>query len=189
MARPPGEAIIDSITQGIPAPTRHNRWLILIAAFKIAQALLFIAIGVGAFRLLHKDIGDLLTRFAEHMRFNPESKLVNFLLARASLLDDRLLRRIGAAVFIYAGLDLIEGIGLYLEKKWAEYMTLIITGSFLPWEVWEIIQRLTWIRAGLLAVNALVFVYLIKMVTERARKHHPKPAEMAKNKTRVDASC
>jgi len=158
-----------------PAPNtrvhpRHNRWLILIAAFKVAQAVLFIAIGVGALRLVGKDLGDLLSRLADHLRFNPESKLVNFVLERAAFLDDRMLRRIGEVGFIYAALDLAEGTGLYLEKIWGEYMTLIITGSFLPLEVYELFRRITGIRSALLVINALVFVYLLKIVTERSRE-------------------
>ena len=148
-------------------PRRHNRWLILIAAFKVGQALLFIAIGVGVLRLLHKDVGDMLARLADHLRFNPESRFVNFILEKSSLVNDRMLRRIGAVVFIYGGLDLIEGTGLYLEKTWAEYLTLVITASFLPWEIFEVMHRLTWIRATLLVVNALVLFYLLKMVFER----------------------
>ena len=159
-----------SPSQTLSRPKHHNRWLILIAAFKVAQALLFVAIGVGALQLLHKDIGDVLARLADHLRFNPESRFVNFILDRASLLDDRLLRRIGEVGFIYAGLDLIEGIGLYLEKAWAEYLTLAITASFLPWEIFEVIRRLTWVRSGLLVVNALVFFYLVKLVAERGRQ-------------------
>ena len=148
---------------------KHNHWLILIAAFKLAQALLFAAFGVGALRLLHKDVADVLTRFAEHMRFNPESRFVNFLLDRASLITDQQLWRIGAVVFIYAGLDMIEGIGLYLEQPWAEYLTLAITASFLPLEVFEVFRRITLIRVSLLVVNALVFLYLLILVTGRQR--------------------
>jgi len=159
----------DSPSQSVSKPQRRNRWLILIAAFKLAQALLFVAIGVGAFRLLHKDVGDLLERMVNHLRFNPESRFVNFILERSSLIDDRMLKRIGAVVFIYAGLDLIEGTGLFLEKAWAEYLTLAITASFLPWEIFEVFRRLTWIRAGLLTANALVLLYLLKLVVERAK--------------------
>jgi uncharacterized membrane protein (DUF2068 family) len=159
----------DSPTKSFSKP-RHNRWLILIAAFKLSQALLFIAVGVGAFRLLHKDIGDLLTHLVEHLRFNPESRFVNFVLEKSSLVTDRLLRRIGEVGFIYAALDLIEGTGLYLEKAWAEYLTLAITASFLPWEIFEVLRKVTWIRAGLLVVNALVFFYLLKIVVERGRE-------------------
>lgn len=160
----------DSQALSLSKPPRRNRWLILIAAFKLAQALLFVSIGVGAFRLLHKDVGDELQRLADHLRFNPESKFVNFILDKASLLDDRLLRRIGAVVFIYASLDLLEGIGLYLEKVWAEYLTIAITASFLPWEIWEVFRRVTLIRVSLLVVNTLVFVYLLKLVTERGKR-------------------
>ena len=157
-----------SPSQTLSKPRRRNRWLILIAAFKLSQALLFIAIGVGALRLLHKDVGDLLARLAEHMRFNTESRFIDFILDKASIIDDRLLRRIGAVVFIYAGIDLIEGTGLFLEKVWAEYLTLVITASFLPWEIFEVLRRVTWFRSGLLVVNALVVFYLLKVVIERA---------------------
>jgi uncharacterized membrane protein (DUF2068 family) len=160
----------DSPSPPLIRPPQHNRWLILIAAFKLSQALVFIAIGVGALRLLHKDVGDLFLKLADHLRFNPESKLINFILEKSSLIDDRVLRRIGAVVFFYAGLDIVEGIGLYLEKTWAEYLTLVITASFLPLEIFEVLRRITWIRSGLLVVNAMVLFYLLKVVTERGRR-------------------
>lgn len=149
---------------------RHNRWLVLIAAFKFAQALLFIAIGVGARRLLHKDIGDVLYALADHLRFDPESRFVNFILEKASLVHDAQLRRIGFVAFCYAGIGIAEGIGLYLEKMWGEFLTLAITASFLPWEIFEVYRRLTWPRISLLAINILVFLYLIKLITDRGRE-------------------
>ena len=141
----------------------------LIAFFKLAQALLFVALGIGALRLLHKDIADMLTRMVDHLRFNPESHFINFLITKAANIDDRMLRRISEVVFAYASLDLLEGIGLYLEKTWAEYLTLAITGSFLPFEIFEVTRRLTWQRVSLLVINALVLLYLLKVVTERMR--------------------
>jgi uncharacterized membrane protein (DUF2068 family) len=164
------EEIIDSATQTSIRKPHHNRWLILIAAFKVAQALLFIAFGVGALRLVHKDVGDALLRLAHHLRFSPESRFVDFILDRASVVTDRMLRRFSVAVFSYAALGMAEGIGLYLEKAWAEYMTLGITASFLPWEIFEEIRKITPMRSGLLVVNLLVFFYLLKVVTERGKR-------------------
>ena len=160
----------DSPTQLDPEDQRHNKWLVLIAVYKFLQALLFIAIGFGAMRLLHKDIDDVLSQVATALRFNPESRLVNFLLDKASLLNDPILRRIGAVAFAYGGVSLAEGIGLYLEKAWGEILTLAITGSFLPWEVFEIFRRLTWVRIALLLVNILVFLYLLKLVAVRRKQ-------------------
>ncbi len=149
---------------------RHNRMLVLIAVYKMLQALLFVAVGVGALHLLHKDIGDVLTQVAAALRFNPESRFVNLVLDEATLLNDPLLKRIGLVAFSYAGVSLAESIGLYLEKAWAEYLTLVITASFLPWEVIEIFRRATWIRFGLLTVNVLVFLYLLRLLTNRRKK-------------------
>ena len=144
----------------------HNKWLVLIAAYKFAQAILFLLIGLGARHLLHKDVGDELGALADHLRFNPESKFINFILDKASLLNDPLFRRIGLVAFSYSALSMAEGIGLYREKAWGEYLTLAITASFLPWEIYEIFLRQTPIRFGLLAVNLMVFLYLLKMVVE-----------------------
>jgi len=151
------------------AHQRHDRWLLLIAFFKFAQAALFILIGFGAHRLLHKDIADQVEHIAHILRFNPESKLINFVLDRASLVNDPLLRRIGFAAFGYSALCIAEGLGLYLEKAWGEILTLAITASFLPWEVFEIFRKITWFRVGLLTINFLVFLYLIKLMVERTR--------------------
>ena len=141
----------------------------MIAAFKLGQALLFIAVGVGALCLLHKDLGDILLRFAYHLRFNPESRFVNFVLDRASIVNDKLLRRFSIALFAYASLGIAEGIGLYLEKAWGEYLTLLITASFLPWEIFEVVHKLNLMRATLLVLNLLVFFYLLKVLVERGK--------------------
>jgi uncharacterized membrane protein (DUF2068 family) len=149
--------------------THHNTWLLLIACFKLLEAALFIALGIGALHLIHVDIDDFLTQLFTILRFNPESHFVNFVLERASILDEHMLRRISAVVFAYASLELVEGIGLYLEKAWAEYLTVLLTASFLPFEAIHMFHRATWPRACLLAINALVLVYLLEHIIERMR--------------------
>ncbi|MGA2558482.1 MAG: DUF2127 domain-containing protein [Terracidiphilus sp.] len=144
--------------------------MLLIAAFKLGQALLFVAVGVTALRLVHQDLPYFLARLAHHLRFGPESRFVDFILERASLVNDKLLRRIGFSLFAYAALGITEGIGLYLEKAWGEYMTLGITASFLPWEFFEAFRRATPMRLGLLVVNIMVFLYLLKVLVERGKQ-------------------
>ncbi len=159
-----------SSTTEIKPRTKHNKWIVLIASYKTLQAILFALIGLGARHMLHKDVGDELAALADHLRFNPESRLVNIVLDRASLLNDPILRRIGILAFAYSAVSYVEGIGLYFEKVWAEYLTLIITASFLPLEIIEIFKRQTWFRFSLLAVNLLVFVYLLQLLAIRARE-------------------
>jgi uncharacterized membrane protein (DUF2068 family) len=148
---------------------RRDPLLLTIAVYKFLHALLFIAIGMGAHRLLHKDLADQIDLLARHLRFNPESRLVTFVLEKASLVNDPVLRRIGLFAYCYAALTMVEGIGLYLEKAWGEYLTLAITASFLPWELFEIFHHITWIRVGLFTINILVCIYLFRIVIDRAR--------------------
>src|SRR6185312_16779073 len=98
---------------------------------------------------------------------------------KASLINDPLLKRIGAAALAYAGLSLAEGIGLFLERAWGEYLTLAITISFLPWEIFEIFHKITWFRFSLLAINILVLFYLAKVVIDQARERRPTKQEAA----------
>ncbi|HUA98036.1 MAG TPA: DUF2127 domain-containing protein [Terracidiphilus sp.] len=164
-----------SLKRSVAARRRHNRLLVLIAVYKLLQAALFIAIGAGARHYLHRDLADDLATLADRLHFNPEWRLVDFILDKASLLNDPMLRRIGFIAFAYAAVGLAEGIGLYLERAWGEFLTLAITASFLPWEVFEIYRRLTWVRLGLLTINVLVLLYLARVVTEgmkERRKAH-----------------
>jgi uncharacterized membrane protein (DUF2068 family) len=158
-----------------PTGQRHNRLLVLIAIYKFFHATVFIAVGIGAHRLLHKDIADQIEILARHLRFNPESRLVNFILEKATMVNGRVLDRISFVAFCYAAVTMVEGIGLYLEKAWGEILTLAITASFLPWEIYEIVRRLTWVRVGLLTINILVFIYLLKLALDRARHRTSKP--------------
>jgi uncharacterized membrane protein (DUF2068 family) len=149
---------------------KHNKVLLLIALYKGALALLFAAVGLGAFRLLHHDLSDVLDSIREALHFSPESRLINFLADRVDLVDDNLLRRIGVLAFSYAAVSLAEGVGLYLEQAWAEILTVLITASFLPWELFEVWRQVTWLRVGLLVLNTLVLLYLLKALAERRKK-------------------
>ena len=154
----------------VPGRWNHRAGLVLIAAYKLFGALLFVSVGVGAMRLLHKDIDDVVWRIVSDLKMNPESRFVNFIFEKAELLNDPLLRRIGLAAFCYAALGVLEAVGLYLEKTWAEFLTLIVTASFLPVEIHELAHRLTWVRSGLLIANLMVLVYLCWMLGEKAAK-------------------
>jgi len=151
----------------IAHPKGRNRWLELIAVYKLLQAALLISVAVGALRLLHKDLADVLSNVAHALHYNPEGRLVSFLIRKADLLNDHRLRQISAFLFGYAALGLLEGLGLMFEKVWAEYFTAIITASFLPLEIYELFHRITWVRIGLFAANLAVLAYLVSHLIRR----------------------
>jgi len=100
---------------------------------------------------------------------NPEGHLVSILLDKASLIDDKRLHEISLFLFSYAALGEIEGIGLMLEKVWAEYFTSLITASFLPIEIFELMHKVTWLRVSLLVLNLAVLAYLVTHLIRRRK--------------------
>ena len=153
--------------QGTYQAHAHDSGLMLIGLFKLAKAIFFFCIGAGAVHLLHKDVGDEVTRLALRLRFDPESRLVALLLQKADLIDAHRLRQISVGTFGYSALALTEGIGLLLEKVWAEYLTLILTVSFLPWELFELFRKPDWFRLSLLIINLAVLAYLVWLLRRK----------------------
>jgi uncharacterized membrane protein (DUF2068 family) len=88
-------------------------------------------------------------------------------MTQVDLIDHHRLREISMATFAYAALALTEGVGLMLEKAWAEYLTLGLTLSFLPWELYELARHTTWFRAGLLLINLIVLAYLLWLLRRK----------------------
>ena len=145
----------------------HDRGLLAIGLFKLAKSILFFCMGVGAIHLLHKDIGDEVTRIATALKFDPESRFVSLLLDKVDLIDAHRLKQISLATFAYSALALTEGVGLLLEKVWAEYLTLVLTASFLPWEVFELARKPSWFRLSLLLINLAVLWYLVWLLRRK----------------------
>lgn len=67
-----------------------------------------------------------------------------------------------AVAIVYAAVEWTEAIGLWLEKRWAEYLTVLATAGFLPFEVRELVDRVTVLRVGALVVNLALLMWLVR---------------------------
>ena len=91
----------------------------MIALFKLVKAALLIAVGVGALKLIHKDVAGAVEHWVELLRLDPNNHYIDTALEKASNLTPDKIKQLGLGSMIYAGLFLTEGIGLWLEKNWA----------------------------------------------------------------------
>jgi uncharacterized membrane protein (DUF2068 family) len=73
----------------------------------------------------------------------------------------RSLYLIGAAIVAYAVLEGVEAIGLWLGKRWAEYLTFVATIVFIPLEVHELTNGISWLKIVALVINVAIAVYLL----------------------------
>ena len=89
------------------------------------------------------------------------------MLERGGYLSPDRLRAIAGGMFFYAGLLGVEGVGLLLGKRWAEYFTVVATVALIPLELYEIARRPTVTRGTVLLVNVIIVAYLIMRVRRR----------------------
>jgi uncharacterized membrane protein (DUF2068 family) len=139
----------------------HDGVIRLIAIFKLLKAALLIALGIGAFKLLHKDVAEVAEHWLAVFRLDPANHLINKGLAKVSNLQPDLIKKLGLGSFVYAGLFLTEGVGLWLLKRWAEWLTVIITSSLVPIEIYEIHRHVTPAKIVAFVINVAIVVYLI----------------------------
>lgn len=155
----------------MPEGKLHGPGLRIIAAFKLLKACSLIALGVGALKLLHRDVAAVVEHWINMFQVDPRNHFINLLLTKLSNFDDRRLKALSVGTFIYAGIFLVEGVGLTLQKRWAEYFTIITTSSLLPIEIYELLKRASIGRSLALVVNLAVVAYLI-FELRRFRKQH-----------------
>lgn len=141
-----------------------SRMLRLIATFKLVKAALLIVVGISALKLIHTDIGSWLTEWVVRFGLDPGGMRVGRFLLKAAELTPNRLKEVGVGSLVYSALFITEGIGLWLLKRWAEWLTVIITASLIPVEIYEIHRHLTPARILLLLINLGVLAYLVNRI-------------------------
>lgn len=141
----------------------------LIAIFKFLKAALLIGLSFGVFRMMHQDIGMRVEHWVEAMHMDPGNPHVAMLLARLANLSPAQVKRLGLVGLLYGGLFLVEGTGLWLQRRWGEWATVVITGLLVPVEIYEIVRHPNVVKVLVLIVNVAVVAYLVYRIrTNRA---------------------
>jgi uncharacterized membrane protein (DUF2068 family) len=138
--------------------------LTAIGVFKLFKGVVLVAVGIGALRLLNKNVAAEVYRWANAFRVDPGNRYLHLLLERLSIVNEKTLKEFSVGTFFYSALFLTEGTGLLLRKHWAEYFTIIVTGSAIPLEIYELIRRATYVKGIVLVLNVAIVAYLAMTV-------------------------
>jgi uncharacterized membrane protein (DUF2068 family) len=144
--------------------------LMAIAALKFVNGFGLLALGLGALHYLHGDVAKDVAHWMELLRADPHNRYLIWLLQKLSNVDEHRLRQLSVGTFFYSALFLLEGTGLALAKRWAEYLTIVTTASLMPLELYEIYVHLTWPRTVVFLVNIVVVAYLVREL-RRTKTH------------------
>jgi uncharacterized membrane protein (DUF2068 family) len=141
---------------------KRDKWLTLIGVLKVIKAVLLLALAIGAIRLIFGDAAENLENWVRRLNVDIKNPVLQAFPAKIDSMTPRKLSVVSIGAFVYAALFLTEGLGLLLQKRWAEYFTLIITASFLPFEIYELVAKgFSAFKLVLLLANVAVVIYLI----------------------------
>jgi uncharacterized membrane protein (DUF2068 family) len=141
----------------------------IIAVYKIGKVLLLLATAYGVLRLRDASLMARIYSWAATLPSGLEQEVVVRGLAWFSGLSPGRVRALGFVTLAYAAIFAIEGVGLWMRKRWAEWLTTIITASLIPLEVWELGHRPGVGKAAVLVVNGAIVAYLVwQLRAERA---------------------
>jgi uncharacterized membrane protein (DUF2068 family) len=142
----------------------------VLAVERVVRAVVLIAGGYGVYRFesaqtaLRGSFGRLvpaLRPLADQLGVDLDHSSILSAATKALHARAGTLNIVALALVAYGLLELVEGIGLWLAKRWGEYLTVIATAAFLPYEVWELLKSVTVTKAGAFVINVLAVVYLL----------------------------
>ncbi|HVU50530.1 MAG TPA: DUF2127 domain-containing protein [Polyangia bacterium] len=133
-----------------------------IGFFKLIKAGMLLALGLWALTGRRDHHAHTLAHLAHWTGAFSGRELVQRALARLLSLDERVLHELGVASLAYAAIFLVEGVGLLAKRTWAEWLTVGVTGSFVPLEVYELAHRPTPAKLAALVLNVAIVAYLAR---------------------------
>ncbi|MEP6763793.1 MAG: DUF2127 domain-containing protein [Gemmatimonadaceae bacterium] len=149
-----------------PTPTARTRGILdLIAVFKFVKAGALIVAGLGGIGLLNANIEQRAESWLEYLAIGHAPKLLAELAAKLLPQLDAATPRhfivLAVGAFGYASVFMVEGVGLIRARRWAEFLTIGVTISFLPFELYVLVDKQTWPRIITLVLNICVVAYLV----------------------------
>src|SRR5258707_12426524 len=153
-----------------PAPKQRFNVLRTIAVYKLVKVLLLLALAYGEVRLSDASLAAKLVTWASARALGLEPDVRTRFLEWFSGLSESRLHALGIVTLAYAAVFATEGIGLWMQKRWAEWLTTIIPASLIPLEVWEVIFRPTVGKAVVLVANTAIVIYLAWHVRSKGKR-------------------
>jgi len=165
--------------------TRRVRYLRLIAIFKIAKGMLLLVLGVSLL-FLNARTGwmDGLSNWIADEILLKHSKPIAFLLQKLQVaIVGGTLRATALLALFYAVILLTEGIGVYMQQRWAELLMIFATASLIPLEVRHLWHRPGLVGALILLANCFIVWFLYRVLKrDKAKPHTAQPRELAETR-------
>jgi uncharacterized membrane protein (DUF2068 family) len=146
---------------------------LILKVFAVERFLRFLVLGAASYGVwrfkydragIQRSFDDALPAIRDlyqDMGFNVNNSHLIGLIQRAFTLDSGTLTWLALALAGYGVIELIESIGLWQGKRWGEYFAMVATSIFVPYEIYDLTVKVTWLRLLAFLVNLLLVLYLV----------------------------
>jgi uncharacterized membrane protein (DUF2068 family) len=159
-----------SIAVAAAAPAAHpkkKKGLMIIGMFKLLKGVLLLVAALGLLHFIHRDLEQYAEELISKFRVDPDNRYIAGFLEKLGLVSKLRLEELSGFTFFYAALLLTEGIGLLRQKRWAEYLTVVATATFIPLEIYEIHRHVSLVRVLVFAINLAILAYLFFVIIRK----------------------
>lgn len=132
----------------------------LVALMEAVKGFIVLGAGFGLLTLLHHDVAHIALALVTRLHIDPDQHYAGIFLEAAEHVTDAHLWIGAALALLYSVVRLAEGYGLWMEHRWGAWLGALSGAIYVPIEIYELFHRPNWIKAGTLALNVSVVIYL-----------------------------
>ena len=161
------------VTQSTERSRNLRGWfgaeLRFVALFEFAKGLLVLLLGLGLIAYIHGDIQDVAEELLLHLHLNPASRIPGVFLKLVERVANVDMWFLALGAFTYATIRIAEGIGLWFDKAWAEWLGVASGLIYVPFEIYHLAHGITTLKVVTFGLNILVVAVLADALWRRRR--------------------
>ena len=142
----------------------------LIAVFEAIKGVIGLIAGFGILRLMNRDVVVFAEELVGFLHLDSEGSIARRIVETVTKLNPSNLKLFLILSLVYATVRFVEAYGLWRLRAWAEWFAIISGAIYIPIEIYELIQKPTFIRAGILIFNVAIVIYLYSFRKEQVHE-------------------
>ena len=144
-----------------------------LAVFEGMKGAIVLLAGFGVLSLVHHNVRLVATALVGRLHVNPASGFARSFIEASDKMTDPSLWLMVAIGLLYACLRFFEAYGLWFGRAWAEWLAVVSCGIFLPFEIYELVNRITLVHVSAVIVNLLVIYALTVILLKKRGRRSP----------------
>lgn len=161
-------------------PQNRVRYLKLIALFKLGKGIFLLAFGISVLFLNSRPAWtDAISDWIDDEALVVHGKAAHFVLTRLQqMLNGETLMAAAVLALFYSAVLCTEGIGVYMQQRWAEFLMVFATAALIPLEIRHVLHRPSLVAGIILAINCFIVWFLYRVLKREPAHAGPAPQKI-----------